>query len=41
MGGDGTIGAVIRGIGNYKIKLGIIPAGTENDIAASLGINRD
>ncbi|HEX7555293.1 MAG TPA: diacylglycerol kinase family protein [Leptolinea sp.] len=41
MGGDGTIGAIIRGIGNSKIKLGIIPAGTENDIAASLGIPED
>ncbi len=28
MGGDGTIGAVIRGIAGSKIKLGIIPAGT-------------
>jgi len=41
MGGDGTIGAVIRGMGVSKIKLGIIPAGTENDIAASLGIPED
>jgi diacylglycerol kinase (ATP) len=41
MGGDGTLGAVIRGIAGSKIKLGIIPAGTENDIAASLGIPED
>jgi YegS/Rv2252/BmrU family lipid kinase len=42
MGGDGTLGAVIRGIAaGSKIKLGIIPAGTENDIAASLGIPQD
>lgn len=38
MGGDGTVGAVIRAIAGSKARLGIIPAGTENDIAASLGI---
>ena len=37
MGGDGTIGAVIRGIAGSKVRLGIIPAGTENDIARSSG----
>src|ERR1043165_53183 len=41
MGGDGTIGAVIRGIAKSKVHLGIIPAGTENDIARSLGIPED
>jgi len=41
MSGDGTLGAVISGIAGSKIKLGIIPAGTENDIAASLGIPED
>ena len=41
MGGDGTISAVIRGIAGSKVKLGIIAAGTENDIAASLGIPED
>ncbi len=41
MGGDGTLGAVIRGIAGSKVKLGIIPAGTENDIARSLGIPED
>ena len=41
MGGDGTIGVVIRGIAGSKVKLGIIPAGTENDIARSLGIPED
>jgi YegS/Rv2252/BmrU family lipid kinase len=41
MGGDGTIGAVIRGIAGSKVSLGIIPAGTENDIARSLGIPDD
>lgn len=38
MGGDGTIGAVIRGIAGSNVHLGIIPVGTENDIARSLGI---
>jgi diacylglycerol kinase (ATP) len=41
MGGDGTIGAVIRGIAGSKTRLGIIPAGTSNDIARSLGIPED
>jgi diacylglycerol kinase (ATP) len=41
MGGDGTIGAVIRGMAGTKARLGIIPAGTENDIALSLGIPED
>lgn len=38
MGGDGTIGAVIEGIVGSDVHLGIIPAGTANDFAASLGI---
>jgi diacylglycerol kinase (ATP) len=38
MGGDGTIEAVMRGIIGSKVRLGIIPAGTENNIAVSLGI---
>ena len=41
MGGDGTLGAVIRGIAGSKVRLGIIAAGTENNIAASLGIPED
>src|SRR5512140_272376 len=41
MGGDGTIGTVIRGIAGAKGRLGIIAAGTENDIAKSLGIPDD
>ncbi len=41
MGGDGTLGAVIRGIAGSKVRLGIIAAGTENDIAKSLGIPED
>jgi diacylglycerol kinase (ATP) len=41
MGGDGTIGAVVRGMAGYKSRLGIIPAGHSNDLAASLGIPSD
>ncbi len=41
MGGDGTLGAVIRGIAGSKVRLGIIAGGTENDIAGSLGIPDD
>jgi diacylglycerol kinase family enzyme len=41
MGRDGTLRAVIRGIAGSKVRLGIIPAGTENDIARSLGIPED
>jgi diacylglycerol kinase (ATP) len=41
MGGDGTISAVIRGLAGSDVHLGIIAAGTENDIATSLGIPTD
>ena len=41
MGGDGTIGEVIRGIAGSKATLGVIVGGTMNDIAASLGIPED
>jgi diacylglycerol kinase (ATP) len=41
MGGDGTLGAVIQGIAGSKVKLGIIAAGTQNEIARSLGIPED
>jgi YegS/Rv2252/BmrU family lipid kinase len=41
MGGDGTIEAVMRGVIGSKVRLGIIPMGTENNIARSLGISQD
>lgn len=41
MGGDGTIGAVISGVVGSKVRLGMIPSGTQNDIARSLGISED
>jgi diacylglycerol kinase (ATP) len=41
MGGDGTIEAVMRGMIGSKARLGIVPAGTQNNIAKSLGIPAD
>ena len=41
MGGDGTVSAVVRGLVGSDVHMGIIPAGTENDIAANLGIPDD
>src|SRR5512133_1650886 len=41
MGGDGTIEAVMRGMIGSKARLGIVPAGTQNNIAKSLGIPKD
>jgi len=41
MGGDGTIEAVMRGMVGGKARLGVIPTGTENNIALSLGIPKD
>jgi diacylglycerol kinase (ATP) len=41
MGGDGTIEAVMRGMIGGKARLGIVPVGTENNIAMSLGIPKD
>ena len=41
MGGDGTIEAVMRGMVGSKVRLGIVPTGTENNIAKSLGIPKD
>src|SRR5512140_2836889 len=41
MGGDGTIEAVMRGLVGTKARLGILPFGTENNVAKSLGIPED
>lgn len=38
MGGDGTLEAVMRGLVGSKARLGIIPTGSKNNIAKSLGI---
>lgn len=40
-GGDGTINAVINGLAQSKIALGIIPMGTVNLLATELGIPAD
>ena len=41
MGGDDTIEAIIRGIAGSKVHLGMIPVGTANNLAKSLGIPED
>ncbi len=41
MGGDDTVEAIIRGIAGSKARLGIIAAGTANDLAKCLGIPED
>ena len=40
VGGDGTLSQVINGVAPYleRIRLGIVPAGTGNDLARSLGL---
>lgn len=41
VGGDGTMNEVLNGIGESNIPLGIIPVGTGNDLARTLGIPLD
>lgn len=41
MGGDDTIEAIIRGIAGAKVRLGMIPVGTANNLAKGLGIPED
>jgi YegS/Rv2252/BmrU family lipid kinase len=38
LGGDGTLEAVLRGLVGSKTRLGIIPTGSKNNMAKSLGI---
>jgi YegS/Rv2252/BmrU family lipid kinase len=39
-GGDGTVGSVANALANSGIAMGVIPLGTSNDFARSLGIPR-
>jgi undecaprenyl-diphosphatase len=39
-GGDGTVGAVADALANSGVAMGVIPLGTSNDFARSLGIPR-
>ena len=41
LGGDGTLEAVLRGMVGRKTPMGIVPIGTQNNIAKSLGIPTD
>lgn len=41
VGGDGTIHEVIQGLAGSSIALGILPAGTGNDLARYFGIKKD
>lgn len=41
VGGDGTVQAVVNALAGSDISLGIIPAGTGNDFALTLGIPRN
>jgi diacylglycerol kinase (ATP) len=41
LGGDGTVHQVLPALAGTDVPLGIIPAGTGNDSAASLGLPHD
>jgi diacylglycerol kinase (ATP) len=40
-GGDGTLNAAVEGLIDTKLPLGILPMGTANDLARTLGISTD
>jgi diacylglycerol kinase family enzyme len=40
-GGDGTLHRVINGLANPNTEIGIIPAGTANDLASHIGVPAD
>lgn len=41
VGGDGTVNAVVNQLAHSGVALGVIPAGTANDLATYLGIPKD
>lgn len=41
VGGDGTVNAVVQQLAHTDLPLGIVPAGTANDLATYLGIPRN
>ena len=40
-GGDGTIGAVLKGLLNLPVRFGIIPAGSLNNLSSTVGLTGD
>ena len=40
-GGDGTIGAVLKGLLNVPVRFGIIPAGSLNNLSSTVGLTGD
>jgi len=41
VGGDGTLHEVVNGFNDFNVNLGLVPCGTGNDFASSLGIPLD
>jgi len=41
VGGDGTVHQAYRGIGSAPVRLAVIPRGTANDLASTLGLPQD
>ena len=41
IGGDGTIHQALQGLANTSCALGVVPLGSGNDLAATLGVPRD
>ncbi|MEB3187984.1 MAG: YegS/Rv2252/BmrU family lipid kinase [bacterium] len=41
VGGDGTVNAVVNQLAHTRVRLGVVPAGTANDLARHMGIPAD